>query len=51
MCKVHLFPYKSQFDTEFNVIPGNTSSPIIFLNVIRSGHYLLLHFGHRQMSP
>jgi hypothetical protein len=30
MYKVHLFQYKSQFNTVFNVTPGNQCSPISF---------------------
>jgi hypothetical protein len=30
MYKVHLFQYKSQFNTVFRVIPGNQCSPNIF---------------------
>jgi hypothetical protein len=31
MYKVHLFQYKSQFNTVFNINPGNQGSPIIFI--------------------
>jgi hypothetical protein len=32
MYKVHLFKYKSEFNTVFNVNPGNQSSPITFFS-------------------
>jgi hypothetical protein len=31
MYKVHLFQYESQFNTVFNVNPGNQDSPMTFV--------------------
>jgi hypothetical protein len=43
MYKVHLFQYKSQFNTVFNVNPGNQDSPspfLVFNHIIIVLYYL-----------